>query len=158
MDKVAGSKDNFYIPKLELLLSFTRAICKNGGLIQYSADVSERLLITHCKHPFERINKGKNFTEQVVRILDREEAMRQFDVYMLLRSSNMPLINAIYDEEEAVTATDPTYAWVARALPEEQWQIHLPVQSTTTLSMVYSPITRKLLSMSRSAWMKPTCR
>lgn len=51
--KAAGSKDDFYIPKLELLLSFTRAIRKNGGLIQYSADVSEHLLITHCKHPFE---------------------------------------------------------------------------------------------------------
>ena len=52
--------------------------------------------------------------------------MWQFDVYTLLRSSNTPLINAIYDEEEAVTATDPTHAWVARVLLEEQWQIHLP--------------------------------
>ena len=111
---------------MELLLSFTRAICKNSGLIQYSADVSKHLLITHCKHLFERTNKGKSYAEQVVCILDREEAMRQFDVYTLLQSSDTPLINAIYDEGEAVTAADPTHAWVARVLPKEQWQIHLP--------------------------------
>jgi hypothetical protein len=48
--------DNFLIPKMELFHSFVWSIRDHGGLIQYSADVSERLLITHCKFPFERTN------------------------------------------------------------------------------------------------------
>ncbi|KAI6143658.1 hypothetical protein BKA82DRAFT_28542, partial [Pisolithus tinctorius] len=90
-----------------------------------SADVSECLLITHCKRPFERTNKNKDFAEQVVRLLDREESMQQFDVYSLIRSSNIPLINAVSMEEEEIAATDPTFAWVGHVLPEEQWQLHV---------------------------------
>ena len=45
-------KEDFNIPKLELLLSFAHAIRRSGGLIQYTADISEWLLITHCKTPF----------------------------------------------------------------------------------------------------------
>lgn len=47
-----SSKQNFNIPKLELFLGFANAIRRNRGLIQYSADISERLHITHCKMPF----------------------------------------------------------------------------------------------------------
>ena len=47
-----GPKDDFFIPKLELLLSFASAVRNNGGLIQYTANVSECLLITHCKNTF----------------------------------------------------------------------------------------------------------
>ncbi|KAG2746062.1 hypothetical protein P692DRAFT_201695504, partial [Suillus brevipes Sb2] len=52
----SGMIDNFLIPKMELFHSFVWSIRDHGGLIQYSADVSERLLITHCKFPFERTN------------------------------------------------------------------------------------------------------
>ncbi|KAG1804266.1 uncharacterized protein BJ212DRAFT_1449814 [Suillus subaureus] len=48
------STDNFFIPKLELMQSFTCAIPQVGSLIQYSADVLECLLITHCKYPFKK--------------------------------------------------------------------------------------------------------
>lgn len=47
-----GPKDDFFIPKLELLLSFASAVWNNGGLAQYTADVSECFLITHCKNTF----------------------------------------------------------------------------------------------------------
>ncbi|KAH7903179.1 hypothetical protein BJ138DRAFT_1021044, partial [Hygrophoropsis aurantiaca] len=121
-----GVKDDFFIPKLELLHSFANAVRNNGAIIQYTADVSERLLITHCKHPFERTSKNKDFTTQVTRILDREESMRRFDIYTLLRSSNVALVNAINDEELAVTSANPALAWVSRILPEEQRQIQGP--------------------------------
>ena len=124
--KAAGTKTNFYIPKLELFQSFARAVRNSGALIYHTADISERLLMTHCKHPFERTSKNKDFAEQIVQILDREEAMRQFDIYTLLRSGNIPLINAICAEEEEATTMDPTLAWVARVLPEEQWQVQGP--------------------------------
>jgi len=124
--KAAGAKDDFNIPKLELFQSFAAAVRNSGALIHHTADVSERLLKTHCKQPFEHTSKNKDFAEQICRILDRKEVMRQFDVYTLLRSSNVLLTNAIRAEQEEVATTDPTFAWVGRVLPKEQWQIQGP--------------------------------
>ena len=64
--KAAGAKTDFYIPKLELFQSFATAVRNSGALIYHTADVSERLLMTHCKHPFERTSKNKDFAEQIV--------------------------------------------------------------------------------------------
>ncbi|KAG0698343.1 hypothetical protein DFH29DRAFT_983932 [Suillus ampliporus] len=50
----SGTIDNFLILKLELFHFFASSIKDSGGLIQYSSDVSEQLLITHCKFPFDR--------------------------------------------------------------------------------------------------------
>ncbi|KAG1784969.1 uncharacterized protein HD556DRAFT_1314634 [Suillus plorans] len=49
-----GTIDNFLIPKLELLQSFAVFTKDIGALIQWTAHVTERLLITHCKLPFDR--------------------------------------------------------------------------------------------------------
>jgi hypothetical protein len=122
----SSAKEDFYIPKLELLLSFAEAIRNNGGLVQFTADVSEWLLITHCKSPFTRTSKQKDFGEQIVHILDREERMRQFDLYLLLHQHNQALINAVVDEDEEVYATDPTMAWVSRVAPDEQHHFSAP--------------------------------
>ncbi|KIK79915.1 hypothetical protein PAXRUDRAFT_159995, partial [Paxillus rubicundulus Ve08.2h10] len=46
---------------------------KLGNLIQYTADVSECLLITHCKHPFQKTSCQVGFVEQCVVVLDHEE-------------------------------------------------------------------------------------
>ncbi|KAG2036264.1 hypothetical protein BDR03DRAFT_1056640 [Suillus americanus] len=128
-------KEDFYIPKLELLLSFAKAIRNNGGLIQFTADVSEQLLIAHCKSPFTRTSKQKDFGEQIVHILDREERMRQSDLYLLLRQHNHALVNADVDEDEEVyagsqihrsNATDPTMAWVSRVAPDKQHHFSAP--------------------------------
>jgi len=74
---------HFKIPKLELLQSFSHSICNSGSLIAYTADVSERLLISHCKDPFTRTNHQRSgFTD--VRLLDCEESIRRFDLYSLL--------------------------------------------------------------------------
>ena len=48
-----GVKSNFKIPKLELMQSFAQNITANSGLHQYSTNVLEHLLITHCKEPFQ---------------------------------------------------------------------------------------------------------
>ena len=74
-----GIKTDFYIPKLELLQLFTDAIRNLGAIIQYTADVSEWLLITHCKQPFLQTNKqAKDFSEQVIRILDHKDCYARF--------------------------------------------------------------------------------
>ncbi|KAG1861251.1 hypothetical protein F4604DRAFT_1882465 [Suillus subluteus] len=130
----SGVKEDFDIPKLELMQNFARAIRNVGSLMQWSADVSERLLITHCKHPFEKTSRQKDFVKQIVRILDREEAIRLFDLYTLLsQSTHDPLINAVITEDDevavytiAVTETDPALAWISRINPEAQRHLHGP--------------------------------
>ncbi|KAG2353053.1 hypothetical protein BDR07DRAFT_1497105 [Suillus spraguei] len=49
-----GAKEDFFIPKLELLQSFRGMIERLGTLMQFSADMTEHLLITHCKDLFAR--------------------------------------------------------------------------------------------------------
>ncbi|KAG1753656.1 uncharacterized protein EDB91DRAFT_1234095 [Suillus paluster] len=123
----SGTINNFLIPKMELFHSFVESIKDLGGLIQFSADVSERLLITHCKFPFERTSQqARNFTLQVVQILNRNETMHRFNLYTLLHSYGTPLVNAIATEDSVVAETDPTLAWIARVLPGEQKRFHGP--------------------------------
>ncbi|KAG1870011.1 hypothetical protein F4604DRAFT_1881348 [Suillus subluteus] len=129
----SGAKDDFFIPKLELMQSFARAIFHVGSLMQWTADVSERLLITHCKHPFERTSRQRDFVLQIARILDREETIRLFDLYTLLSSSSStpgqdPLINAVVEEDEEIasTETDPTLAWVSNVNPAAQLSLQGP--------------------------------
>ncbi|KAG1888130.1 hypothetical protein F4604DRAFT_1916049 [Suillus subluteus] len=127
----SGAKDDFFIPKLELMQSFTRAIPHVGSLIQYSADVSECLLITHCKHPFEKTSWQKDFVQQITRILDREEGIHLFELYMLLASSpvstsghasNDPLVNVVFTEDDKVAGpeVDPALAWISHVNPDAQ--------------------------------------
>ncbi|KAI6022134.1 hypothetical protein BKA83DRAFT_102958 [Pisolithus microcarpus] len=121
-----SGKDHFNIPKLELMLNFANAIRRSGGLIQYTADVSEQLLITHCKTPFTRTNKQSDFAKQIIRLLDREERMRLLDVYLLLHKYDKPLINAAEDEQSLLSSVDPTSAWVSRVAPGEQCRFDSP--------------------------------
>ncbi|KAG1862846.1 hypothetical protein C8R48DRAFT_603026 [Suillus tomentosus] len=122
-----GVKEDFFIPKLELLQSFNGTIQKLGTLMQFSADVTERLLITHCKDLFPWTSRQiKDFTEQCVRILNRQESMEMFGLYMLLTSRGASLVNAIYAEDEDVTIANSALSWVSRVLPDEVKSIHGP--------------------------------
>ncbi|KAG2044004.1 hypothetical protein BDR03DRAFT_930769 [Suillus americanus] len=115
-----GTLNNFIIPKLELLQSFASFTKDTGALIQWTADVTECLLITHCKLPFERTSRQSwTFMEQIVDILNREESMRQFQLYLFLQMHNSPLANAIVTEEQEVTETDPALAWITHIAPND---------------------------------------
>ncbi|KAH7913503.1 hypothetical protein BJ138DRAFT_1220593 [Hygrophoropsis aurantiaca] len=119
----SGTIDHFKIPKLELLQSFVSSVHNVGNLIQYTADVSERLLITHCKNPFERTSRQRqDFTRQIVQLLDREETMRLFTLYALSRSRQFSLSNIIDDEYDEVVDVDPTLGWISRVSPEDLYQ------------------------------------
>ncbi|KAG1717174.1 hypothetical protein EDB19DRAFT_1900504 [Suillus lakei] len=102
----SGAKDDFFIPKLELMQNFTHAISHVDSLMQWTADISEHLLITHCKHPFEHTSHQRDFD---------------------------PLMNAVImeDEEIASMETDPTFAWVSNANPAAQLclQVLCPVRN-----------------------------
>ncbi|EGN97231.1 hypothetical protein SERLA73DRAFT_74942 [Serpula lacrymans var. lacrymans S7.3] len=113
--------DHFNIPKLELLQHFARAIRNMGAIMQFTADVTERLLITHCKHPFSGTNGRLFFEIQCVRILDRLEKARMFHLYAVLRHRKASLINYLVAEESSLLAeVDPESSWLSHTLPEEK--------------------------------------
>ncbi|KIM65075.1 hypothetical protein SCLCIDRAFT_22891 [Scleroderma citrinum Foug A] len=124
--KAAGTQAYFYIPELELFHSFTMAVHNSGALILHTADVSEHLLITYCQHAFKCTSNNEDFPEwQVVEFLDCQEGIWQFNMYTLLRSSDVLLtINNICVEEKKMSITDPTLA--PHILLDEQWQIQGP--------------------------------
>jgi len=116
-----GVRTDFNIPKLKLFQSFAKAIETIGTLPQFTADVCERLLITHCKQTFEWTSCNHDFTEQVVCILNCEERMHLFNLYSLMRSHDVSMINTVTDLEQSyVTYVDPALSWVQEVLPGEQ--------------------------------------
>ncbi|KAG1800875.1 uncharacterized protein HD556DRAFT_1304861 [Suillus plorans] len=122
-----GAKEDFFIPKLELLQSFRGTIERLGTLMQFSANMTECLLITHCKDLFARTSRRVNdFMEQCIRILNRQESMELFNLYALITSHGASLINAISLEDEEVTTVNPALSWVSRILPDEAYSVHGP--------------------------------
>jgi hypothetical protein len=116
----SGPIDHFQIPKLELLTSFSRAIPNLGAIIQYTAGVSEHMLITHCKTPFKHTShQHTTFTQQIVRLLDREDTACQFDLYSFLCLTNSSLNNLIVNEFDEVVDMDPAFAWITHVAPED---------------------------------------
>ncbi|KAH7921465.1 hypothetical protein BV22DRAFT_1107182 [Leucogyrophana mollusca] len=107
-----GAKVDFFIPKLELLQNFARAIQQSGSLMSYSADRTNR--------------QRQNFTDQIVRRLDREEAARLFDLFALLQSRGISLVNAVTREDDYLVEIAPALAWIARVLPEATRRIDSP--------------------------------
>ncbi|KAG0693787.1 hypothetical protein DFH29DRAFT_985410 [Suillus ampliporus] len=115
-----GVKEDFFIPKLELLQSFRGTVQQLGTLMQFSADMTEHLLITHCKDLFPwTARQSKDFMEQCVRILNHQESMEIFDLYALLTSCGVSLVNAMYAKEEEVATTNPALSWISRVLPDK---------------------------------------
>ena len=117
---------HFEILKLELLQSFGRSIHNSGSLIPYTADVSECLLITHCKDPFTRTNRQRSgFTRQIVLLLDCEESIRRFDLFSFLQERDASLTNTSLASNEP-HYVDPMMDWVQRIAPEEANWFHGP--------------------------------
>ncbi|KAG2043528.1 hypothetical protein BDR03DRAFT_851704, partial [Suillus americanus] len=122
-----GVKEDFFIPKLKLLQSFRGTVERLGTLMQFSADMTERLLITRCKHLFERTNRrSTDFMEQCVWILNCQESMELFNLYTLFYSRGASLVNAIHIEDEEVTTVNPALSWVSCILPDEAHSVHGP--------------------------------
>ncbi|KAI9574277.1 hypothetical protein HD554DRAFT_1983514, partial [Boletus coccyginus] len=113
-------KEDFNIPKLELLLGFVNTVRNSSGLLQYTADVSEHFLITHCKTPFICTSQQRDFAQQIIQLLDHEEHMRILNLYLLLWQYNEPIMNTTSDEASFLDTLDPTVAWVSRVAPKEQ--------------------------------------
>ncbi|KIM57485.1 hypothetical protein SCLCIDRAFT_28823 [Scleroderma citrinum Foug A] len=106
--------NHFWIPKLELMLSFWQQIKANGTLMQYSAEVPEHLLITHCKTTFQQTSRNtRMYVDQVIEILNHEEIIHLFDLYLILRQAEHSVNkNTIDSEEEEVTTMDPALEFI----------------------------------------------
>lgn len=117
-----GPIGHFKIPKLELMMSFARQTKANGPLIQYTADVPERLLITHCKTMFQRTSRNtRTYVDQVIEILNREETIRLFDLYAVLhQAESSALENLVNAEHDEVTVIDPTLQFIQHVIPEKE--------------------------------------
>jgi hypothetical protein len=62
-----SAKEDFFIPKLKLLQSFHGTVERLGLLMQFLADVTEHLLIMHCKDLFNQTSQqSKDFALQCV--------------------------------------------------------------------------------------------
>ncbi|KAI6169072.1 hypothetical protein EDD17DRAFT_1810984 [Pisolithus thermaeus] len=94
-----GDIPHFHIPKLELFQSFGHSMHNVSSLIQYMADVSECLLITHCKNLFLHMNCNTGFTQQIALLLDREESICWFDLYALLHLKDTSLRDVLSVED-----------------------------------------------------------
>lgn len=138
-----GTIHHFNIPKMERMASFARQTKANGALIQYTADISERLLITHCKMAFQNtLHSCRTGTDvdQIVDVLNREETIRLFDLYLAWRMTNHsesvvktmistedeettidPTLESEmdYTEDEEMTTIDPTLEFLQRVLPDK---------------------------------------
>ncbi|KAI6161292.1 hypothetical protein EDD17DRAFT_1481870 [Pisolithus thermaeus] len=117
----SGVKMDFNIPKLEVMQSFAWNIKDNGTLMQYTTDVTECLLITHCKHLFERTSQQVNtFVDQIVTLLNHEENICCFDLYLLLHKSTQLLENLIVIEDEEVSTINPLFSFMTHILPDKE--------------------------------------
>ena len=113
--------DHFQIPKLKLIQSFGCTIRNVGLLIQYTADVSKRLLITHCKGPFSCMNHQKTqFMQQIVTLLDCEESSHLFNLYTLLQDKKFSLMNVLSVEGDVPQHSDLTLDWVLHVSPTDK--------------------------------------
>ena len=113
--------NHFNIPKLELMASFARQTKANGTLIQYTVDISEHLLITHCKMTFCCTSQSvRTFTDQVVDILNCEETIWLFDLYLILQMVDSSAVDTvIHVEHRAVVTIDPQLEFIQHFMPEK---------------------------------------
>lgn len=91
--------DDWAIPKLEMLLSVTKAIQDNGAADQYSADITEHGHITEVKDPARQSN-NQDYEAQICRALDRTDKVRRFELATSMRAAGV-------DFRHHNTSTDP---------------------------------------------------
>ena len=143
--------DHFWIPKLELIQSFGCTIRNIGLLIQYTADVSKRLLIMHCKGPFSCMNHQKTqFMRQIVTLLDREESSHLFNLYTLLQDKKFSLTNVLSVEGDVPQHSDLTLDWVLHVSPIDKSCFEGPGSSTISSQRDLSWMTLRLHSTLQS--------
>ncbi|EGO20489.1 hypothetical protein SERLADRAFT_441829 [Serpula lacrymans var. lacrymans S7.9] len=113
-----GTKGNilnhFQIPKLKLFQHFASSIKSMGSLLQYTADVTERLLLTHCKRLFLATNH-KDYGEQMVCVWGTNGLCTQY-------ARNESFIPPPFGSARTwgQSEVSPENAWLHHILPSEK--------------------------------------
>ena len=69
----------------------------------------------------------KDFSEQIVRFLDRDLKLRQFDLFTLLAEHGQSFINNVVAEEyDEVASSDPAVEWISWVIPDEEMRFKAP--------------------------------
>ncbi|KIK94618.1 hypothetical protein PAXRUDRAFT_142494, partial [Paxillus rubicundulus Ve08.2h10] len=149
----SGPIDHFEILKLELFHNFTPTICNVGAPIQFTADVSECLLITHCKNPFECMShQCKTFTQQIVHLLDQEEECVSFTSLTCYLS--VVLHSTTLNEEfNEMTDIDPMLMWILCVSPIDHATFSLhdhPIRNHFPKAFVCMHLVQRLFSWSHT--------
>ncbi|KAG1855180.1 hypothetical protein DFJ58DRAFT_716259 [Suillus subalutaceus] len=115
-----------YLAQIQFILQtpccqcFRGTVERLGTLMQFLADMTECLLITHCKDLFVQTNwQANDFVEQ-------SELIKLFKLYVLLHSRGASLVNVISTEDEAATTINPALSWISCILPDKMHSVHGP--------------------------------
>ncbi|KAF9477723.1 hypothetical protein BDN70DRAFT_810175 [Pholiota conissans] len=114
-----GPLEHFQIPKLELMQHITRSIRAMGAPYQHTSDITERCHIVLAKRPY-RLSNRRDFHAQCCNFLNREEKLRFFQLYTILKDSGAPLLNMMYREAHEMAIHYPESVWISNILPNER--------------------------------------
>jgi hypothetical protein len=111
-----GPITHFNIPKLEGLQRVAWNVCMMGVPYQHTSDITEHCHITHVKTPYCR-SSHRNFHEQCCHYMDCVKKMCLFSLYVSLKSSNVSLLNEMFNKASQVANHYPQAMWLSQVLP-----------------------------------------
>lgn len=98
-----GWKDNWEIPKLELLQGVVLDICHAGPVMQWSADPTKHAHVQEIKIP-ARAGNNQDYYSQIARYLDRLEKCLLFDIATYLEKNMLEELdeddNRVFDQDD----------------------------------------------------------
>ncbi|KAF8547285.1 hypothetical protein OG21DRAFT_1479515 [Imleria badia] len=104
-----GCHEHFNIPKLHSLVHYVESIHQFGSLDGFNTENSERLHIDYTKKAYAATNR-RNYTMQMTKWLNRQEAVRWFNSYLTWHNNGHttgPSINEHSDDSETDDPTPP---------------------------------------------------
>lgn len=126
-----GVREHFNIPKLHQMLHYCEAIKSRGAADGYNTESPERLHIDFAKEAY-RASNGRDYEEQMVKWLGRQEAVARFRAYLdwsLWQPPPQPL-------PQLVCPSLITYPFNPGFL--SQTLIHSPLASSPSTSFLHS--------------------
>ncbi|KAF8509392.1 hypothetical protein JB92DRAFT_3083772 [Gautieria morchelliformis] len=119
----AGIRKHFRIPKIHIMEHYAHLIRAKGSADGFNTEMSERRHIDCAKEGYRASNK-KNYTQQMIQYLWRQEAMNKFTAFLTWTNATHPVINRSYDEDgdsstdiELISHTHGTCWHIAKQAP-----------------------------------------
>ncbi|KAF8526818.1 hypothetical protein JB92DRAFT_3108051 [Gautieria morchelliformis] len=94
----AGIRKHFRIPKIHIMEHYAHLIRAKGSADGFNTEMSERLHIDCAKEGYRASNK-KNYTQQMIQYLWRQESIHKFTAFLAWTNATRPVINRSDDED-----------------------------------------------------------